>query len=152
MSAAVDMRRKKPSGAAKKRKAKVAALKNSRPQRATSTTPLAAENRTGWGWRGVGVGVALLAICIGLGVQVSNQSQQMRALYSQLQQNQEDKDALLAERSKLLLERGALNNYSAAETIARDQLDMRFPETITRVEANAAETAGQQLLSSRRQR
>jgi len=87
-------------------------------------------------WRGVALGVLLLAGCVVFGVQVASQAQQMRALYSELQRDQAAKDALLAERSRLLLERGALKSYSQAEKLARETLGMRFPESITRVEVS----------------
>jgi len=159
MSEAVDLKPRKSGSASKqrsktdrsgkKRAKKVAALKTSRPK---SVAIDAAPRDGASGWRGVGVGVLLLLVCVGLGVQVASQSQRMRALYSELQQDQEAKDALLAERSRLLLELGARNNYSGAEAIAREQLDMRFPESITRVEANADDGSLQRLVGPRGRR
>ena len=80
----------------------------------------------------------LLALCVALGAQSAYQSQRMRALYSELQQDQVAQDALLAQRSRLLIERGAMNSYNGTEKIASEELDMRFPEKITRVVAPAS--------------
>ncbi len=108
-------------------KAKVTSLKKTRPKsRVTEEVPDSA-------WKGVGLGVLLIALCVGLGVQISSQSQRMRALYSELQKDQVIQDALLAQHSRLLIERGALSSYHGAERLASEKLGMRFPETITRV-------------------
>lgn len=146
MSEALDVARRGAKGADKKRRAKVSALKKAKP-RAQSVA--SGEVVRGWGWRGVFAGSVVLIVCVALGVQVASQSQRMRALYSQLQQGQEAKDGLLAERSRLLLERGALNSYSAAETMAREKLDMRFPETISRVVVESAGAPRQRLIGLR---
>lgn len=90
-------------------------------------------------WRSVLLGGLLLLACIGLGVQMARQSQQMRSLYSQLQQDQIAKDALLAEQSRLLIERGALSSYNNVERLATDELQMKFPEAITRVPVDATD-------------
>lgn len=150
MSEAVDVARRRSRGAEKKRKARVTALKKAKPRARAVASPMA-QVADGWGWRGVGAGVVLLAVCVALGAQVASQSQRMRALYSQLQQDQETQDGLLEQRSRLLLERGALNSYSAVETMAREQLEMRFPETISRVVVESAGAPNQRLIGSRGQ-
>ena len=84
-------------------------------------------------WRGLLLGVVLLAVCVVLGAQSATQSQRMRTLYSQLQQDALAKDSLLAQQSRLLIERGALKSYNNVDRLAEDELNMRFPESITRV-------------------
>ncbi len=84
-------------------------------------------------WRGVVLGFVLLGVCVFFGVQSAKQSQEIRSLYSQLQQDALAKDALLAQQSRLLLERGALKSFNSVDRLAEDKLGMRFPETITRV-------------------
>lgn len=84
-------------------------------------------------WRGVFWGVVLLGVCLAFGVQSAQQSQRMRTLYSQLQQDALAKDALLAQQSRLLIERGALQSFNSVDRLAEDKLNMRFPESITRV-------------------
>ena len=88
-------------------------------------------------WRRVALGGFLLLICTVLGVQIAQQSQEMRSVYTQLQQDQLAKDALLAERSRLLIERGALQSYNSVERLAKEKLSMQFPETINRVAEDA---------------
>ena len=116
---------------ARKQSAKVAALKKSKPasrSRQGSQLPVLPSP-----WRGVRFGLLLLALCVAFGVQSAYQSQQMRALYSELQQDQVTQDGLLAQRSRLLIERGAMSSYNGTERIAADELGMRFPEKIVRL-------------------
>ena len=132
MSEAFDNRPDETGKRTKGKRAKVASLKSAR----TSARQRAADASIS-SWKGVGVGVLLLVLCVALGVQSAKQSQRMRALYSELQKDQADRDKLLAQRSRLLIERGALNSYNSAEKLASEKLGMRFPETITRVEKSA---------------
>ena len=117
---------------ARKHAAKVSSLKKSKPavRRQTKTVPKKAVFSS---WRGVRVGVVLLGLCIVFGIQSAYQSQRMRALYSDLQRDQVERDALLAQRSRLLIERGAMNSYNGTEKLAVEELGMRFPQTIIRV-------------------
>jgi len=125
------------------RAARVARLKAERPsakktrkkaakktERGVSAHSEAGLNRP---WRGVLLGCVLLGICVIFGVQSARQSQEIRSLYSQLQQDALAKDALLAQQSRLLLERGALKSFNNVDRLAEDKLGMRFPESITRV-------------------
>ena len=117
---------------ARRHAAQVSTLKKSKPV-ARNKSFIGFENAKPSSWKGVRVGVFLLGLCVLFGVQSAYQSQRMRALYSQMQQDQVARDALLAQHSRLLIERGAMNSYNGTEKLAKDELNMRFPETIVRV-------------------
>jgi len=117
---------------ARRHAAQVSSLKKAKPV-SRKAKNVGAPKATLSGWRGVRVGILLLGFCVAFGVQSAYQSQRIRALYSELQQDQVARDALLAQRSRLLIERGAMNSYNGTEKLAKDQLNMRFPETIVRV-------------------
>ena len=68
------------------------------------------------------------------GIQTARQSGEMRDLFQQLSSNQRTQDHLLAEYRLLLLEQAALASYLNIESVATDELGMRFPETVRRVE------------------
>lgn len=68
------------------------------------------------------------------GVQTARQSGEMRDLFQRWSTNQEMQDRLLAEYRLLLLERATLGSYLNIESIATDELAMRFPEQVRRVE------------------
>lgn len=68
------------------------------------------------------------------GIQTARQSAEMRDLFQRLTTNQEVQDRLLAEYRLLLLERATLASYLNIEGVATDDLDMRFPEQVRRVE------------------
>jgi cell division protein FtsL len=84
-------------------------------------------------WQLVVVAAVLLGASVAQGMQIARQSQEIRAAYAQLQQNQQQQDRLLAEHSRLLLERAALASYNSVDRLAEYELNMRFPETITKV-------------------
>jgi cell division protein FtsL len=67
------------------------------------------------------------------GVLVARSSQEMRTLYLAVEQNQGVRDQLLAQYSRLLLERSTLSSYQNVDEIAEQTLDMRFPERVERV-------------------
>ena len=67
------------------------------------------------------------------GVLVARSSQEMRGLYLALEQNQGAKDDLLAQYSRLLLERSTFSSYQNVDEIAEQTLNMRFPEQVERV-------------------
>lgn len=117
---------------ARRHAAQVSSLKKARPV-SRKQKNIRSQKTTLSGWRGVRIGVLLLGLCVVFGVQSAYQSQRIRALYSGLQQDQVARDALLAQRSRLLIERGAMNSYNGTEKLAKDKLNMRFPETIVRV-------------------
>lgn len=68
------------------------------------------------------------------GVQTARQSGEMRDLFQRLTANQESQDGLLAEHRLLLLEHATLASYLNLENVAKDDLDMEFPERVRRVE------------------
>lgn len=68
------------------------------------------------------------------GIETARQSGEMRELFQRLSTNQEVQDRLLAEYRLLLLEQTTLASYLNLESVATDDLDMRFPEQIRRVE------------------
>ena len=69
----------------------------------------------------------------GTGIGVSRLSQETRALYFALEQNQRAQDQLLAQYSRLLLERSTLASYQNVDEFAGQHLGMRFPEQVERV-------------------
>lgn len=145
MSEAYDNKAKSGS----RRAAQVARLKDERPaakkthkksakktQRSVLSEAHGVLNRP---WRGVLLGFVLLTVCVVFGMQSAQQSQEIRSLYSQLQQDALAKDALLAQQSRLLIERGALKSFNSVDRLAEEKLNMRFPETITRVNGASRE-------------
>jgi cell division protein FtsL len=90
-----------------------------------------AGRRPAWQWL-----AAAGAIYVGIaasGVWIAATAQNVRGLFVALQHNQAQQDALLAEYSRLLIERGTLSSYQNVDQIAERQLAMRFPETVERV-------------------
>ena len=77
--------------------------------------------------------VVLLAV-VGSGIQVAYTSQEVRQLHILREAAQKEQDEHLAEYSRLLIERGALAAYQNVERIARDDLAMKFPEDVERIE------------------
>ena len=62
------------------------------------------------------------------GVQVIGVTEERRALFHELTDNQETQDRLLEDYSRLLLERGTLVSYQNVDRVATKHLNMRFPE------------------------
>ncbi len=78
----------------------------------------------------------VFAVCAGAaasGIQVASHAQEMRGCFIRLTEMQQERDALLAEYSRLLLERGTLASYRHVGEMARARLSMRFPEDVTAV-------------------
>jgi cell division protein FtsL len=69
----------------------------------------------------------------GSGVCVAAVAQDVRGLFVALAKNQSRQDELLAQYSRLLIERGTLSSYQNVDQAAERQLAMRFPETVERV-------------------
>lgn len=67
------------------------------------------------------------------GVWIASLGQDVRGLFIALEQNQRAQDALLAQYSRLLIERGTLSAYQNVDQVAEQQLTMRFPELVERV-------------------
>ena len=80
------------------------------------------------------LGIAVWTGIAVAGVETARQSAEMRDLFQRLTTNQEVQDRLLAEYRLLLLEQATLASYLNLESVATDDLDMRFPEQIRRVE------------------
>lgn len=143
MSEALDNRklaRSDRAGRVARLKAERPAARGSKKKRSakkTSSKSVVHNNSVDRPWLSVGLGIVLLGLCVAFGVQSATQSQRMRTLYSQLQQDTLAKDALLAQQSRLLIERGALKSYNSVDRLAEDKLKMRFPESITRVTREA---------------
>jgi len=86
--------------------------------------------------RGFPVGVLLVLIvgAVVSGVQVALQSHVVRELHGEVQKQHRAQDDLLAEYSRLLLERSTLAAYQNVERLAETELAMGFPETVERLE------------------
>ena len=81
-------------------------------------------------WTGV-LAVGLLATASGM--LVAAQAQGMRQAFADLSAAQAQRDALLADYSRLLLERGMLSSYRNVGDTASAALAMHFPESFTEV-------------------
>ena len=57
-----------------------------------------------------------------------DRSNERRNLFIELSENQVEQDRLLEERTRLLIERGALSAYQNVDRIAIDELKMKFPD------------------------
>lgn len=90
-----------------------------------------AGRRPAWQWLAA-AGAIYAGIAVS-GVWIAATAQNVRGLFVALQHNQAQQDALLAEYSRLLIERGTLSSYQNVDQIAERQLAMRFPETVERV-------------------
>ena len=90
-----------------------------------------ADRRPAWQWLAA-AGAIYVGIAVS-GVWIAATAQNVRGLFVALQHNQAQQDALLAEYSRLLIERGTLSSYQNVDQIAERQLAMRFPETVERV-------------------
>ena len=51
-----------------------------------------------------------------------------------MERGQRSQDELLAEYSRLLLERSMLSSYENVDQVAEGELSMRFPEAVERIE------------------
>jgi len=73
---------------------------------------------------------ALFAGTVVSGLQVVMSTQQLREIHGQLEESRNNQDLLLAEHSRLLIERGALAAYHHVERVAAAELNMRFPNEV----------------------
>jgi cell division protein FtsL len=78
-------------------------------------------------------GVVVYVLVAATGVLIASQSQQMRELVMEMERSQQVEDALLAEQTRLLLERSTLASFQQVDDIAEAQLNMRFPELVEKV-------------------
>ena len=79
------------------------------------------------------VALAVLVLVIASGVQVASQAHVVRRLHAQLETMGKEYNALLAENSRLTLERGARASYARVEKEAAEKLAMHFPEKIVTI-------------------
>ena len=99
----------------------------------------AGRNRRVIGKKGRGTGrrlavtVALLAVAVASGLQVVMVSHQLREIHGMLEETRNYQDLLLAEHSRLLIERGALAAYHHVERVAAVELNMQFPDDVERI-------------------
>ena len=75
----------------------------------------------------------LLAAVVASGIQVVFTAHQLREVHGMLEATREWQDLLLAEHSRLLLERGALAAYHHVEKVAGAELNMQFPNEVERI-------------------
>ncbi len=75
----------------------------------------------------------LLAGAVASGIQVVFTTHQLREIHGALEVVRDRQDDLLAEHSRLLLERGALAAYQNVERVAEVELNMRFPNEVERI-------------------
>jgi len=76
----------------------------------------------------------VLVAAVASGIQVARQTHEVRSLHGAMQDMHEAQDELLAEYSRLLLERSTLAAYQNVERLAEAELAMQFPETVERLE------------------
>ena len=80
--------------------------------------------------------LVVLVITVSLissGLALVQAAQSMRSLHSELDQLQTRQHRLMAEYSRLLLERSSFASLQTVETVATQELRMRFPQTIEEV-------------------
>ena len=80
--------------------------------------------------------LVLLVITVSLissGLALVQAAQSMRSLHSELDQLQTRQHRLMAEHSRLLLERSSFASLQTVETVATQELRMQFPQTIEAV-------------------
>ena len=75
----------------------------------------------------------VIALCGLLGSSITgnlvvDRINERRNLFIELSENQVEQDRLLEERTRLLIERGALSAYQNVDRIAIDELKMKFPD------------------------
>lgn len=81
----------------------------------------------------LGLMLVLLTAAVASGVQVVFTSHQLREIHGMLETTRHRQDELLAEHSRLLLERGALAAYQHVERVAEVELRMQFPNEVERI-------------------
>ncbi len=83
------------------------------------------------------IALGLLGLVIASGVQVASKTHEVRRLHSQLESMGKEYNALLAENSRLTLERGARASYARVEKEASENLAMHFPDQIVTITEGA---------------
>ena len=77
--------------------------------------------------------VVLLLAVVWSGLGVVDDARQMRSLYHELGEVQQQYDQLLENNSRLILERSTLSSHQAVEEVATEKMDMHFPDDIRQV-------------------
>ena len=75
-----------------------------------------------------------LTLVVASGVQVAFSTHEVRQLHMALQVLQRERDKAVEEYSRLQLELAAVAAYQNIERTAEEELDMRFPSEVTRVD------------------
>ena len=75
----------------------------------------------------------IAALLVSNGLALVRAAQAMRSLHSELDQLQTHQHSLMAEYSRLLLERSSFASLQTVETVATQELRMQFPQTIEEV-------------------
>ena len=105
-----------------------------RGRKASARTERDAAGRRRGAVKRLGLTLALFAGALGSAFQVVMVAHQQRVIHGLLEQTRNHQDLLLAEHSRLLLERGALAAYHQVERVAEAELNMRFPENVKNME------------------
>ena len=104
-----------------------------RPQQASRRPRRASgKGKRGAGKR-LGLTLALFSGAVASGLQVVMAAHQLREIHGMLEATRNHQDLLLAEHSRLLLERGALAAYHHVERVAEAELKMQFPDEVERI-------------------
>jgi len=80
--------------------------------------------------------IAVFGLLVGViasGITLIKGAQELRSLHTALDQSQKAQDRLLAEHSRLLLERSTFAGLQTVEVVATQELQMVFPEEIKEV-------------------
>jgi cell division protein FtsL len=85
-------------------------------------------------WRLFLAGIAIYLGIALTGVGIASISQDMRNIVMALERGQSAEDELLAEQSRLLLERTTLSSYRNVDQVAEQRLSMQFPEQVEKIE------------------
>lgn len=83
--------------------------------------------------RAFAIALLVYALVAATGLAIASFSQSVRSLHIQLESAQRSQDELLAEYSRLLIERSMLASYHNVDQVAEGKLAMTFPETVERV-------------------
>jgi cell division protein FtsL len=83
--------------------------------------------------RAFAIAVAIYAAIAATGISIASLSQAVRNLHIDLESTQREQDALLAEYSRLLIERSMLASYQNVDQVAERKLAMTFPEVVERM-------------------
>ena len=85
------------------------------------------------GSKRMGLTAALFLAAVVSALQVVMATHQLRETHGKLEETRNYQDLLLAEHSRLLIERGALAAYHHVERVAAAELNMQFPDDVERI-------------------